>query len=149
MNRSNYEDIVSNKDFKVIFGITYIEDDHIKTASAEGRRSESHGEVIPNDGRLYNIDPNKRWTWRYNPMTNTIYWWEPPTKEVKTDAEIELSDLTDKPRHKRIYMRGESERTQIAGKIGTMDTHDTSFMNVRKANFPTFAQWLKFHRDGD
>jgi len=154
LSKKQFEkDVLTGKNYPVIFGVTYKESkfDPYKTISRKGRRTNTHSDYKEFRIAFVNYDENCH-SWRYVPLTKTIYWWEPVNTDVKEDVSYHLqSKYKETPQnHVRIYSHGEKNRNSIEDRVAKMTSHSTEWgAHGNDASLPSFAQWLKFHKSGD
>lgn len=143
-----YDKIKSSENYEVIFGAIILDGGDIVVKSVKGKRDGYH------DDYKYQL---KLWhdicKWRFVPLTDTCYWWT-PVGEYKT-PEYEKKFKVDTEFHLRKYYNVEGKiyhKTMLENKLSIMVTHGVpdGVQSDRDPNtFPTFAQWMKFHKDGD
>lgn len=150
LTKSQYkEHILSNKNYPVIFGVTYKmdADEPYKTISKMGRRKHTH-----NDIRI--VAPmyaESAFSWRYVPLVNVVYWWDEPNDIVIEDVLNHLKKkYNESPiKHVRLYQWGEKKADSSANLAAKMSSHALDYASADAEKLPSFAQWLKTHRSGD
>ena len=153
LSKSQYkEHILSNKNYPVVFGVSLKREEDApspyKTISIMGRRKNTHFDFKEIQPML-----NMPWalSWRYVPLTKSVYWWHEPDDDVLEDVTYHLNQkYHEVPKHHiRMYQFDNKKYEDPDNLAAKMTSHQTDFASVNPSKLPSFAQWRKTHRSGD
>jgi hypothetical protein len=151
ITQKEYDISMSDEPYKVVFGFTYIGSN--KVISAEDVRYMSHTWLIHDSDQANEIEKmgGAKKTWRYVPLTETIYWWDTPNG---VEQQATLDHLKSKYGYsvdRNVFVDAEMDRAKATPKQkAKLDTMLTTAHNPEDHKFfggdiPTFKQWYYAH----
>lgn len=152
ITKKEYDISMSDEPYNVVFGFTYIESN--KVISAEDVRYYSHSWLEVDSDQADEIEKMgeaKYKTWRYVPLTKTIYWWNTPNGLQHKATLDHLKSKYDYTVDRDVFVGEEIDKAKLTprqkAKLDAMLTtaHDVEGFKFNSGDIPTFKQWYDAH----